>query len=126
MATERLNIGLTVEAMEKLEELRNACAKQIKRRGLTLSQTAAWAVHYLLSLENEKAKIKALLAGMAHEETGEKSGNPGPNHNGSGRPVLIGAGGAERILPPRPVPGSVKRRGGKLAQSDQAITAPQL
>jgi hypothetical protein len=126
MATERLNIGLTVEAMEKLEELRNACAKQIKRRGLTLNQTAAWAVHYLLSLENEKAKIKALLAGMTHEATGEKSGNPGPNHNGSGRPVLVGAGGAERILPPRPVPGSVKRRGTKLAQSDDAAAAPQL
>jgi hypothetical protein len=126
MATERLNIGLTVEAMEKLEELRNACAKQIRRRGLTLNQTAAWAVHYLLSLENEKAKIKALLAGMAHEETGEKSGNPGPNHNGSGRPVLIGAGGAERILPPRPVPGSVKHRRAKLAQGHEAVPAAEF
>jgi hypothetical protein len=122
MATERINIGLTAEAMDKLEELRIACAKQIGKRGLTLNQTAAFAVYYLLTLGSEKTMVKALLAGMEREESG---GNPANGHN-SGRPVLVGAGGGERILPPRPVPGSVKRRGRKLTQSDQTISTPEF
>jgi hypothetical protein len=113
--------------MDALERLRHVLAKQVGRRQLTLNQVTSWAVHYWLTAGDDKQRLKALTAGMALEESILKGGgNPGTSSNGLGRPVLVGAGGSERILPPRPVPGSVKRRGGKLAQSDQTVAAPQF
>ncbi len=114
--------------MDTLERLRHVLAKQLGKRNLTLNQAAGWAASYVLTLGGDKQMIQALLTGMQREkEFLARGGNPGGNPgNGSGRPVLVGAGGGERILPPRQVPGSIKRRGGKLAQGHQAIAAAEF
>lgn len=121
----RLNIGMTDEGIAKLDELRYLVGKAIGKHSLSISQIGAWGLHYVFSLQSDHM-VKAIIAGMEREEAKLKGGNPGGNPNGSGRPVLIGAGGGERILPPRPVPGSVKRRGGKLTQGHEAIATPDF
>ena len=93
-------------------------------------------MHYWLTGDTggDKALLKALLAGKERQESILKGdhpgGNPGSGGNGKGkgsrRAVLVGAGGGERILSPRDVLGGVKRGGGKLAQCDEAIPAPQF
>ena len=133
---ERLNIGLTHEAADTLERLRHVLAKQLGKRNLTINHVASWAVHYWLAGDagGDKALLKALLAGKERQESILKGdhpgGNPGSGGNGKGkgsrRAVFVGAGGSERILAPRPVLGGVNRGGGKLAQSDKAIPAPQF
>ncbi len=124
--TKRLNIGMTEEGLAKLDELRYLVGKAIGKHSLSISQIGAWGLHYIFSLPGDNQMVKAIITGMEREEAKlNGSGNPG-NPNGSGRPVLVGAGGGERVLPPRPVPGSIKRRGGKLAQSHQAIPAAEF
>jgi len=111
---ERLNVGLTSEAMDALERLRHVLAKRIGRRQITLNQVASWAVHYMLTLSGDKQMLKVLLEGLAREQEilrRYKGGNPGTNGTTSNRPVIVGAG-TERVSTPKKLGVRALGRGG--------------
>jgi hypothetical protein len=120
---ESLNIGLTQEALDRLEELRGVVGKEIGRRGLTANVTAAWAVHYVLGLGGT-ATVKAIKDGKAREDA-IKAGLPEPKPNPGSEPSPAavnvapkvwtkriekpGMGGADRLNGDRPAARKVSK-----------------
>jgi hypothetical protein len=114
---DRINVGLTKAAMERLDVVRALVGREVDKTGLTNNLVCTWIVHAVLALP-EKQMVKLIASGKARAESDLKSGNPGTNghrSSGGGR-IFVAPEERERIVPPRPVPGS--RKHSKSASHD--------
>jgi hypothetical protein len=116
---DRINVGLTKAAMERLDVVRALVGREVDKTGLTNNLVCTWIVHAVLAMP-EKQMVKLIASGKARAESDLKGGNPGHTngHSTGGGRVFIAPEERERIVPPRPVPGS--RKHSKSASYDTA------